>query len=114
VTTAPDTLTSASVLDWSVIELPGVSDRVQMAARRVAVASGLQIHYNTEDLEQEGYILCATNPDLVRNYLSRGELAHLYVWLRSKLLDKVKVEVSRSSKTYSRDQLLETVEEGTW
>lgn len=113
-TTAPDTLTSASVLDWSVLEIPGVSHRVQMAARRVAVASGSQVHYSHDDLEQEGYILCATNPDVVRNYLSMGELSHLYVWVRSKLFDKVKVEVSRSSKTYSRDQLLETVEDGTW
>ncbi|MEV4642799.1 hypothetical protein AB0J80_36205 [Actinoplanes sp. NPDC049548] len=113
-TTAPEIITGASVLDWSVLEMPGVRSRVEMAAHRVAVASGSQVHLDADDLVQEGFIICATNPDVIRNYLRQGELSHLYVWVRSKLYDKVKVEVSRSGKTYSRDQLVETVKDGTW
>ncbi|GGN40031.1 hypothetical protein FHR83_007136 [Actinoplanes campanulatus] len=94
--------------DWSVIGLPGVSQRITWAANHVGNAYSSIT--SVDDQRQEAYLLLATNADRVRSYVGLGELEHLFVWLRSRLIDKVRVEANRINQHVSMERLRESCE----
>lgn len=87
--------------DWTVIDLPGVRSKARLAANSVASSTGAQSLMGADDLFQEALILCATNADKVRGYVAPGELGHLYTWLKNRVMNTVRTEVARSSRSIS-------------
>lgn len=64
--------------DWSVLEIEGVTDVAEAAARKVADQWSV-VEY--EDLLQEAYIILASKPFEVREVLAKGTgLLHHWLW----------------------------------
>jgi hypothetical protein len=87
--------------DWTVLDLPYVESKCALAARAVATATTAQNLMDFDDLYQEAVTLCAANAEKVRGYVSAGELGHLYTWLSSRVMNAVRTEVARSSRSIS-------------
>jgi len=71
------------ITDWSVIENEVVQRNCAITARSVSRQLAGVMEY--DDLLQEAYILCATNPAKVRTYLEKDNGGYLNRWLWLKL-----------------------------
>lgn len=93
--------------DWSVLELEGLQDEVRKAAG--SVAAMYPTFCTAEDLEQEAYIYCATNPDWVRKcHAKKDKLLGVSIWRA--LQHVVRTEASRQEQTIGIHRLYEMAE----
>lgn len=70
-------------VDWTVLDLPGVTEVVQKAAS--SIATSFKGVTEAADLAQEAFILLASEPHVVRNYVANDELGLLYNRVRQRL-----------------------------
>jgi RNA polymerase sigma factor (sigma-70 family) len=99
-----ETNTTASA-DWSVLEIPGVMDRAETAARSLAGDDwGLPTHQTREDVYHDALVHLATHAAEARHELARGGLRFLYVWLWSDLHNSLKAARRDSRMVDSLDK----------
>ena len=91
--------------DWALLEDPRVMDVLNRAVGKCAKKTAI----DADDIRQEAFLLIATRPNEYREKLDNE--AALFRTLYFDLIDKFKTEVSRRSKTVSRDAILEGYEE---
>jgi DNA-directed RNA polymerase specialized sigma24 family protein len=94
------TTESQPAADWTVLT-PDVMAKARLVANSVASSTNAQSLMDGDDLYQEALLLCATNASVIRDYITQGELGHLYTWLRGRVTNTVRTEVARSSKSIS-------------
>ncbi|WP_432482540.1 hypothetical protein [Kineococcus esterisolvens] len=100
-----------SSVDWSVLEIPGVMEVAESAARRASVE--YELMYEFEDAQQEAYLILAAMPDRVRQCvggegrLTLGTLAHE---VYRDLIDKVKRPAAHKAQVISIQRLAEAEE----
>ena len=91
--------------DWSLLSVDGVQEIIEQEAK-VAAASverrvGWDCGYEVEDLIHQGMLLTATSPKSVRTKLRKGgKLPHFRTWIRSRLYNHTRTEVSRAMLRY--------------
>jgi hypothetical protein len=91
-------------MGWYAMELAGVDEVIERAARKVANNSKYGHAVELEDLAQEARILVATKTDLQAVLAKPGILHHRLV---QDLVDLVKTDAGRRDKTVSLDELNE-------
>lgn len=86
-------------VDWTLLDHP----RVEAALHRVAnaVARKHAEVTSADDMHQEGAILVAAEAEVVRRYLEDNLLGDraLHRWLLSRLIDVVRTDAARSSRS---------------
>lgn len=94
--------------DWTVLELHGLKQLIKDRAE--SVAASFHTTASADDLEQEGYIFCATNAVMVRDYHDgkADKLLGTAIWRA--LRDKVKTEARHGSQTVGLHRLYEQAE----
>ncbi len=92
-------------LDWSVLEIDGVTDVASSASRRVAE----QYHHTIErdDAYQEALILLARGANEVRAYVAADAMGLLHHWLYCDLVNIVETEAKHRSKHISYERARE-------
>ncbi|MEU8327277.1 hypothetical protein [Micromonospora sp. NPDC048839] len=89
--------------NWTVLEIPGVSEVAVRAARKVARDYASLVEY--DDMYQDALIHLATKSDLVHAYVDGPDgLGGLHHWLWCRLVNGI--NVSKSNRTRSLDALL--------
>jgi len=99
-----------TTVDWTVLEIEGVMEVAERAARKVA--GKYENTTEVEDMLQEAYIILALMPQRVRECSEgvRGAtLGTLCYELEHDLVDKIKRTAEKRSQLVSRDFLIERV-----
>jgi hypothetical protein len=94
-----------SDIDWSVLEIEGVPEVAERAARRLTNEWAPTFEY--EDVLQEAYLLLAAKPRQVHNALAEGGLGVLHHRLWADLTDYARAENRRTKLNVSYDALVE-------
>ena len=95
--------------DWSILKIPGVTEVVERAARKVADKWAPLLDF--DDLVQEACVILATKADEARGELAKQGLGSLHQWLWCDLTDIARSENRKRRLDISRDEILEGVEE---
>lgn len=86
----------STAVDWTIIENDIVDAVIHTEAKRVGHAySGV---IEEADLRQEAYIVCATNAEIVRGYVTMGDVGYLSKWLWSRLTDIARSMANTSNR----------------
>ena len=91
------------IIDWSVLDDETVKRNCSLGARAVSRECNGAMEY--DDLLQEAYILCATNPAQVKTYLADGNGGYLNRWVWLRLTSIAKRESKFHSKTVPSDEI---------
>jgi hypothetical protein len=92
-------------VDWSVLDMPGVIEIAEQAARKISEQYELTFEY--DDAYQEALLILASKADMVREQVVGGHLGQLQFRLCQDLTDKVKTEAKHRTKHVSRERLIE-------
>lgn len=94
--------------DWTVLDLPDVQEKIDLAARRVAARFG----WEPEDLRQEA-VLIATDPTSTpyRCFTGQMDPAYFRRSLEHRLVDLIKYEAKHRIESESLEQRYEGVDE---
>jgi hypothetical protein len=95
-------------IDWAVLEIPGVKDVAERAARKLSDQYGLTLEY--DDALQEAMVLLAGRPDEVRE-LAGDNPGLLHFRLCQRLTHLVETEAKHRGAHVSRERLIERVPE---
>ncbi len=93
-------------VDWAVLEVEGVAQVVERAARSISKNEKYRHAVEIEDLEQDARILVATKEDL-QECAYGDELGLLHHRLVQDLKDQYKTKAKHADKLTSYDVLLE-------
>lgn len=99
--------------DWTVLEIDGVMEVAEAAARTVTRQFGDNLTLEYEDALQEVYLILATKPADARRCLEDPHLGLrvLHKQLCQDLTDLVKTEAGKRDKHESYERLMEGVKE---
>lgn len=90
---------------WDVLDVPGVTDVIEQAARNVNRARPYATEY--DDLKQEALVLVATRSDLIAVIEPEFKPGYLFHGLRHDLLDLSDREARHRSNTIPFERLVE-------
>lgn len=93
-------------IDWSILNLPGVQEVAENAARKISDQYELTLEY--DDAFQEAVIILASRPEEVAAYVVGGHLGQLHHWLHQRLAHLVETEAKHRAKHVSRERLIES------
>jgi DNA-directed RNA polymerase specialized sigma24 family protein len=101
-------------VDWSVLEYPGVKDATRKAVARIVSEYGNVSGVEFDDLLQEAWIILATHPDEVSEYVNGPDgLGGLNHWVWCDLMNKVETMTNRSNRNTSLEAIQKRDEDGT-
>lgn len=100
----------SEVVDWAVLDIPGVGRAAHGAAVKVSEDRPHVAEY--DDMKQEALLYAATHPDEVRGYLRDGalEIGLLSHRLYSRLLDKTDALANVTARSVSYEAARSGVE----
>lgn len=94
---------SATVVDWEILEIPGVTGVVRAQARKAADKFRVA---EVDDAEQEAMLLLATDSNL-RTLAHQGDMGLLSHALWQRLIDTYRTEANRADRCVSYEDKYE-------